>query len=260
MKRKRNRNPMQQTHVAGHASSSSPICMPLSSPKEQRQPSTPAKSPVQQNVGVVGEESPRRRLSPRLLAKHASTATSAICTPLRLPKLERPASTPPKVPVQVNLGVVDEEESVPNSLNKRPHKRQDVRKDMAASELHEGLGPSNVEEEEKEVGNVEEEEKEVVWTHLLPYVEVKLPDGRLIRQCRASDVCPLSESFIEKRKRMEDHLREKHGLIIKIPKRQVGRPTNQQNSLSPKLQFIASTCKDLEKASTEKGSRQGKKV
>ena len=166
------------------------------------------------------------------MAKHASTA-SAICTPLPLPKLERPASTPPKAPVQVNLGVVDEEESVPNSLNKRPHKRQDVREDMAASELHEGVGPSTIEEEEKEVGNVEEEEKEVGWTHLLPYVEVKLPDGRLTRQCRASDVCPLSESFIEKRKRMEDHLREKHGLIIKIPKRQVGRPTNQQIASRP---------------------------
>ena len=61
----------------------------------------------------------------------------------------------------------------------------------------------------------------------LPYVEVKLPDGRLIRQCRASDACPLAESFIEKRARMENHLREKHGIDIKIPNRPVGRPTNE---------------------------------
>lgn len=143
------------------------------------------------------------------------------------PKLEKQASTPPKSP---NLGGTFEEGAAPDSLDKRPRKKLEVRMGMAASNVHENLEPP-VDVAQAPHG------KEAISSIPLPYVEVKLPDGRLVRQCRASNVCPTSEAFIEKRVRMEEHLRKKHGLQVKIPKRVIGRPTNKQMASRPSRIF-----------------------
>lgn len=80
------------------------------------------------------------------------------------------------------------------------------------------MGQENEKEQE------EEEASSSSSSHLLPYIEIKFLDGRTLRRCCASNKCAGSEKFIEKRKRMMAHLREKHGLIIDIPYRPTGRP------------------------------------
>ncbi len=62
----------------------------------------------------------------------------------------------------------------------------------------------------------------------LPYVEVFLPDGRLARQCSASDECPKRFHFELKRWRMEQHLKREHGLEVHIPLQKVGRPSKAE--------------------------------
>ena len=64
----------------------------------------------------------------------------------------------------------------------------------------------------------------------LPYIEVQLPDGRTMQKCVAGYKCANGNLLIEKRQRMVDHLRLKHGLTVEIPLRQIGRRRGSRSS------------------------------
>ena len=70
---------------------------------------------------------------------------------------------------------------------------------------------------------------------VLPYVEVYLPDGRLVRQCRASLTCPKRFTFEHRRRRMIDHLSKEHGLNVAIPLQKTGRPVKDKGSEDGKI-------------------------
>lgn len=65
--------------------------------------------------------------------------------------------------------------------------------------------------------------------NVLPYVELFLPDGRLVRQCRASCTCPKRFTFESRRDRMATHLLSMHGLDVDIPIRKGGRPVDAES-------------------------------
>ncbi len=157
------------------------------------------------------------------------------------------------------LGVDVPNVQTPGSINPRPkkklakklenafkvHKEQAAAKSMVGAEKVDEASPHKAgstvgvekvdEASPHKAGSRNEVESSNAFSMMpLPYVEIFLPDGRLARQCRASDECPGRFRLELVRWRMEAHLKREHGLEVHIPLRKSGRHSKAELGSSAK--------------------------
>ncbi|MCO5592982.1 hypothetical protein L7F22_046986 [Adiantum nelumboides] len=117
--------------------------------------------------------------------------------------------------------------STPSRWHIRPQKKQVWSREcgIEAKQVEEDVAKGKAQEAYEDLAK-QEEVANIQASKL--YLEVELPDGRLARQCLASEDCPKHFAYIFKRLRMMSHLKTCHGIIVKIEKRPGGRPLHKE--------------------------------